>query len=106
MKTTKQLLGARIKVLRKRMGLSQAELSEKIEIAQNFLSRIEVGSNFPSLETLEKMSKALEVELKDFFDFDYLQDGSTEVANLERLLQDASDEKRKLAFRVIMALLK
>ncbi|MFZ3122593.1 MAG: helix-turn-helix transcriptional regulator [Thermodesulfovibrionales bacterium] len=35
MKTTKELLGARIKELRKAKGLSQEELSEKVGMIQN-----------------------------------------------------------------------
>lgn len=104
MKSTKQLLGARIKEIRKGRQLSQAQFSEKLGIATNSLSRIEVGASYPSLDTLENMSKILTVELKDFFDFDYLQDGAIDIANLESLLQDISDEKRKLAFKIIKAI--
>jgi transcriptional regulator with XRE-family HTH domain len=103
MKSTKQLLGARIKEIRKSKGLSQAELSEKLEIATNFLSRIEVGANYPSLDTLEKMSEALQVDLKDFFDFEYLQEGCTDIANIEKLFNEIGEEKRKLAFKIIRA---
>ena len=104
MKSTKQLLGARIKDIRKSKGLSQAGLSEKLEIATNFLSRIEVGANYPSLDTLEKMSKVLAVDLKDFFDFEYLQEGSTDVSSVQKLLIDTSEEKRKIAFKIIRAI--
>ena len=48
MKTTKELLGGRIKELRKLKGLSQEKLSEKINIDPKHLSRIEVGRGFPS----------------------------------------------------------
>lgn len=69
MKSTKELLGARIKELRKTRGMSQEELSEKVNIDPKHLSRIEVGRGFPSLDTLEKLADALNVELKDFFEF-------------------------------------
>jgi transcriptional regulator with XRE-family HTH domain len=104
MKSTKQLLGARIKDIRKSKGLSQAGLSEELEISTNFLSRIEVGANYPSLDTLEKMSKVLAVDLKDFFDFEYLQEGNADVSSVQKLLTDASEEKRKLAFKIIRAI--
>jgi len=51
MKTTKELLGSRIKEIRKLRRLSQEELSEKINIDPKHLSRIEVGRGFPSLDT-------------------------------------------------------
>jgi len=106
MKTTKQLLGARIKDLRKSKGFSQAEFSEKLEIATNFLSRIEVGVNYPSLDTIERMSEVLEVEIKDLFEFAYLQEGNSEVINIEKLLKDAGEEKRRLAYKIIRSLVR
>ena len=63
MKTTKELLGARIKELRKAKGLSQDELSEKINIDPKHLSRIEVGKSYPSLDTLEKTANARKIEI-------------------------------------------
>lgn len=53
MKTTKALLGERIKELRKKRQLSQEQLAEKIQIDAKNLSRIEVGRGYPSLDTLE-----------------------------------------------------
>ena len=41
---TKELIGSRIKELRKKKGLSQEELSEKADITPNYLSRIERGT--------------------------------------------------------------
>lgn len=104
MKSTKQLLGARIKALRKDRKLSQAEFSEKLEIATNFLSRIEVGANYPSLDTLEKMSRVLDVDIRDFFDFEYLQEGSSDFTSIEKLLKNVDDEKLKLAFKILRAI--
>jgi len=106
MKSTKQLLGARIKDLRKDKGFSQAEFSEKLEIATNSLSRIEVGVNYPSLDTIERMSEVLEVELKDFFDFGYLQDGCADISSIELLLKDTSEERRRLAFKILRAVVR
>lgn len=106
MKSTKQLLGARVKEIRKGKGLSQSELSEKLEIATNFLSRIEVGASYPSIDTLERMSVVLEVDLKDFFDFEHLQVCSEDVATIQLLLAGASEEKCRLAYKIIKAIVK
>jgi transcriptional regulator with XRE-family HTH domain len=58
-----------IRTLRKRKGLSQEALAQRIGIDAKSLSRLEHGAHFPSIETLEKMAEALDVQLKDFFDF-------------------------------------
>ena len=62
MSERKRLLGARIKELRKRAGLSQDQLAERVGIRDSkYLSRIEVGKRYPSLDTLEKIADALHV---------------------------------------------
>lgn len=70
MSENKKLLGKRIKLIRKNAGYTQEKLSELIGIETGSLSSIESGHSFPSLTTLEKLSNALKVELKAFFDFE------------------------------------
>ncbi len=55
MKTLKELLGSRIKEIRKLKRLSQEQLSERVGIDPKHLSRIEVGRGFPSLDTLDNL---------------------------------------------------
>lgn len=107
MKTTKELLGRRIKALRKLKGLSQEKLSEKINIDSKNLSRIETGRGFPSLDTLEKIANALDIETKDFFEFSHESGGSKELKRiLEDLLKDADEEKLKLLVKVVRAIVR
>ncbi len=68
----KHLLGRRIKELRKNAGLTQEQLAEMINIETTSLSGIESGRHFPSLPTIEKISKNLNVEMKTLFDFNHL----------------------------------
>lgn len=65
----KKLLGKRIRHIRKKNGLSQEEFAELISIDPNSVSRIECGVHYPSLDTLEKISAVLKVELRDLFIF-------------------------------------
>ena len=69
----KKLLGRRIKELRKRKGLTQERLAELINIETTSLSGIESGRHFPSLPTVEKISKHLDVDMKALFDFHHLK---------------------------------
>lgn len=62
-------LGKRVAELRKANGLSQGELAEKAGYSIEFISLIERGVNAPSVAGLEKIAKALNVEVKDLFDF-------------------------------------
>lgn len=67
--TTKVQLGQRIQLLRKRAKLKQEYVADQVGLDTKSLSRIEGGSRFPSMETLEKISVVLGVPLKAFFDF-------------------------------------
>lgn len=69
MKTTIKLFGNRIKEIRKKLKLTQEQLSEKVGLDVQTISRIETGYYFTSYENLENLANALGVEIKDLFDF-------------------------------------
>jgi transcriptional regulator with XRE-family HTH domain len=106
MKTTKELLGARIKELRKAKGLSQEELSEKVGIDSKHLSRIEVGKSYPSLDTLERIANALNVEIKDLFEFMHQVRSKELTDNVSKLLKEAGDDKLRLILKIIRAVVR
>jgi transcriptional regulator with XRE-family HTH domain len=106
MKNTKQLLGARIKELRKGLGLSQDQFSERIGVDPKHLSRIELGKSFPYMETLEAIARALEVELKDLFDFSHLDTTGMNRQLIDDLLAEADEKQLQQAYRVVKALIK
>lgn len=107
MRTIKERLGARIKEIRKTKGLSQEKLSEKVNIDAKHLSRIEVGGSFPSLDTLAKLAEALNVELKDFFEFAHEAENPKELKEtLNSLMKEATEEKLRLAVKVLRAIMR
>jgi transcriptional regulator with XRE-family HTH domain len=104
MKTTKELLGARIKELRKARELSQDELSQRVNIDAKHLSRIEVGRSFPSLATLEKIARSLDVEMGDLFEFVHLA-GAREIReNINRLLREVDEETLQIIYKAVRAI--
>jgi len=64
---TKNAVGAKIKALRKEQNLTQPKLAEKIERSVDTLSNLERGISLPNFETLERLSAALNVPVRDFF---------------------------------------
>ena len=54
----------RLKRLRARAGLSQADLAERANLHRVFIARLETGRQDPGLATLEKLAKALGVKLR------------------------------------------
>lgn len=69
MNVTKKSLGKRIAALRRARGLSQEGLAEKSGYSTEFISLVERGINAPSVAGLDKIATALEVEIKELFDF-------------------------------------
>ena len=55
-------VGKRIRKLREAKGLSQADIENRSGLLRSYVSRVEGGYTAPSLATLEKFAKALEVE--------------------------------------------
>lgn len=62
-------LGKKIAEYRNEKGFSQEELGYLIRSARNYIGCIERGEKSPSLNTLYKIAKALDVKVKDFIDF-------------------------------------
>lgn len=106
MTTTNQLLGSRIRELRKSAKYSQEQLSEIIGVDPKHMSRIELGKSFSSLDTLEAIAKTFQVDLKDLFDFSHLEPRGNYKEKLDDLLNEANDDKVKLIYKMAKALLK
>lgn len=70
MKETLTILGKRIARLRTRRGLTQEKLAEMLHYSTNHISKLESARTNPSFELLFAISKALDVELKEIFNFD------------------------------------
>jgi transcriptional regulator with XRE-family HTH domain len=106
MSERQRLLGARIKELRKQAGLSQDQLAEKVGIDGKYLSRIEVGKRYPSLETLEGIADALRVEMRVLFDFKHFEGGADTARGVQNLIEGASPEELRLINKIITAILR
>jgi len=62
------LVGSRIRALRKGRNLTQTELSEKIGVLQSDLSRMEKGEYKVGLDTLFKILAVFDLDMSSFFD--------------------------------------
>ncbi len=63
----KVAIGERIAQLRKAKNLSQQKFSYEAEIERSYLTHVEKGRKNISIETLTKLTNALGVSLKEFF---------------------------------------
>ena len=67
--TLKQKLGQKIQKLRKERKITQEKLAELVGIDPKNISRIEIGSNYPTADTLSAIATALNVEIYELFVF-------------------------------------
>ena len=56
-------LGLNIKQARKKLGLTQEELANKLNVSSNYISAIECGKKTPKLEMFFKIADVLNVNL-------------------------------------------
>ena len=106
MKTTKELLGERIRELRKVRGLTQEQFAELIEVEQKHVSRLELGKSFPTIERLEKIAHALQIPLKDIFDFIHLADQDTRSTSIDEMLKGLNEENQKIAYKILSGIVR
>jgi transcriptional regulator with XRE-family HTH domain len=66
----KVAIGERIAKLRKAKKLSQQSFSYEAEIERSYLTHVEKGRKNISIDTLVKITNALNISLKDFFKSD------------------------------------
>jgi transcriptional regulator with XRE-family HTH domain len=60
-------LGARIKELRRRLGISQEELADRASLHWTYLSDLERGRQSPTVDVVNRLARALGVSLAEFF---------------------------------------
>lgn len=62
-------VGKQIQKLRELKGISQQDLAAKCNFEKSNMSRLEAGRVNPTLSTLEKICKALEINISELFNF-------------------------------------
>ncbi|MEM6894222.1 MAG: helix-turn-helix transcriptional regulator [Bacteroidota bacterium] len=64
-----RLFGERLRMLREKENLSQADLEIDAKMSKNQIGRIERGEISTSVTNLNLIAQALKLEVKDLFDF-------------------------------------
>lgn len=92
-------IGNNIKQMRETHGISQVILSEKTGIGREQLSRIENGQVNMTVSTVHKISKAFNVSICDFFQFnsDYTEDAKTMKLKIKPFVKWAGGKTQVLS---------
>ena len=65
MKNEAKKLGQNLKRIRKGKGISQGDIVRKLGMPKSFVSNIENGKTNPTLATIAKLAKALNVNIEE-----------------------------------------
>ena len=97
-------LGLRIKELRKRQKLTQAQLAELIGMETTNLCKLENGGQLPKEENIEKLAKFLNVEIKELFEFGHLKTPQELRNEIIETINCASDRDLETYYQIIFAI--
>jgi transcriptional regulator with XRE-family HTH domain len=61
------VIGDKVRMLREQKNLSQGDIEKRTGLLRCYLSRVENGHTVPSIDTLEKLARALEVPMYRLF---------------------------------------
>jgi transcriptional regulator with XRE-family HTH domain len=102
------VIGTRLRRLREEKKLSQGDIEERTGLLRCYISRVENGHTIPSIETLERLSSALDIPLYQLF---YEGDEAPPLPNLSRrksteeLATDEESQKELHFFEKVRRLL-
>ena len=85
-------IGTAIRSHRLQKGLSQGDIEKKTGLLRCYLSRVENGHTVPSLDTLSKIARALDLPITQFF----ADESLGRHANLQKL----SDEELRFLTQI------
>lgn len=84
----RKILGDNVKYYRKKMGLSQEQLSEILEISPNHLSVIETGGKFVTSRLLEKMVFVFKIPPSLLFYSPLLQNPNVTSKQISQIIKE------------------
>ena len=92
----KEELGKKIKRMRINRGLTQEQLAEAVDVSQRTLSGIEIGENFVTAETLDKIIKALNTTSEELFATNHLKEKQELIDEIQNNIRIISKNPTKL----------
>jgi transcriptional regulator with XRE-family HTH domain len=99
------LVGTRIRDIRKSKGLSQEALAEKAGFNSSYIGFIERAERNISLKNLEKIAKALNVGVYQLLTYvkenDELAEGNSSVKTILTLLRTRESKDTELALKIL-----
>jgi len=102
----KKMIGIRLKEFRKKYGYSQEQVAERADMASNYLSRIEMGKENPTVDTLLKLARAYKVELWELVNYGHELDRKALESECCRIAKIAKDDDLRLIVKFINTIMR
>ncbi|MBC3898719.1 helix-turn-helix domain-containing protein [Acetobacterium malicum] len=101
-----KILGKRIRSYRIQLGYSQERLAEKSSCHPTYIGQIERGEKNPTIESIEKIAKALGISLSQLFekiDTENQSDKAIPAQSYELILSKSRSEQESI-YRILLEL--
>ena len=96
-----QLLGKRIKEVRRARGISQEVLAERSELSAQYVSQIETAVRQASLRSLVNIANVLEVSVDALLYGNRTMDYAEYCGEVEALLGDSTAYEKRVLFEIV-----
>lgn len=97
-----QMIGGRIRELRRKAGLSQDDLAERAGISSKYLGEVERGVANVSIQVLESIAGGLGAPINEFLNHGHLADRDQLLTDIRQRTDNATDEELRLVHRIIL----
>jgi len=83
------VISERLRAIREKKNLSQGDIEKRTGLLRCYISRLENGHTIPSIETLQKIARAVEIPMYQFF---YDGEAPPEIASRPQGISAENDE--------------
>ena len=95
--------GEFLKLLRRKQGLTQTDLADKLNVSDKVISKWEVGDSFPDYSLLMPLANILKVDVQEILNGEYnqekLQDDSQNAETAKVIYVERKDNDKPLTFK-------
>ena len=95
MTNLREIFAHNLKAKRQKCGFTQAKLAEKVGVSTHHIAMIEIARHYPTMELVERIANALEIEIYELFIAKPTPENAMEqlhntlVCNIEKVVADA-----------------
>ena len=101
-----EIIGKRIKEIRLEKFLTQEELAEMCNLSTSYISCIETAKKIPSMKSLEKLGKSLDVTVKSFLVGNQKNDPSEYESDLIQIFRNFDSNQKQMLFETALLIKK